>query len=96
MLIRTAIPAKESVMTYIKLGTGGAKHHLAKMDQSMVEFLTLCGRAVTGRHSWTLLQALEGDECEACAQVAFGGGRLVSPENCRSLLDARKGVSGLV
>ena len=60
-------------MRYMKLITGGVRHHLARTDQPPAELLTLCGCAVTGPHSWTQLGALTGDECENCAQIAFGG-----------------------
>jgi len=59
-------------MTYMKLVTGGVKHHLAVADQSSVE-TTLCGCTVTQAHSWKRITGLEGDECEECAELAFGG-----------------------
>ena len=60
-------------MTYMKLVTGGVKHHLAAGDQPSAESITLCGCAVTRSHSWKLIGALEGDECQHCAELAFGG-----------------------
>ena len=59
-------------MAYMKLVTGGVKHHLILADQSPAEF-TLCGCTVTRSHSWKRVVGLEGDECEHCAQLAFGG-----------------------
>ena len=60
-------------MTYMKLVTGGVKRHLAAGDQPSAESVTLCGCAVTRSHSWKLIGALEGDECQHCAELAFGG-----------------------
>jgi hypothetical protein len=60
-------------MTYMKLVTGGVKHHLAGANQPSVESITLCGCVVTRWHSWKLIGALEGDECQHCAELAFGG-----------------------
>jgi len=60
-------------MTYMKLVTGGVKRHLAAGDQPSAESATLCGCAVTRSHSWKLIGALEGDECQHCAELAFGG-----------------------
>ena len=60
-------------MTYMKLVTGGVKHHLTVADQPSAECITLCGCAVTRSHSWKRIRGLEGDECEHCAELAFGG-----------------------
>jgi hypothetical protein len=60
-------------MTYMKLVTGGVKRHLAAGDHPSAESVTLCGCAVTRSHSWKLIGALEGDECQLCAELAFGG-----------------------
>jgi hypothetical protein len=58
-------------MTYMKLVTGGVKHHLAVADCPPGESMTLCGCLVTQPHSWKLIGGLEGDECEQCAELAF-------------------------
>ena len=60
-------------MTYMKLVTGGVKRHLTAGDRPSAESVTLCGCAVTRSHSWKLIGALEGDECQHCAELAFGG-----------------------
>jgi hypothetical protein len=61
-------------MTYMKLVTEGAKHHLSANYQSSSDSLTLCGCVVTRAHSWKQIHTLEGDECEQCASRAFNGG----------------------
>jgi len=58
------------MMTYLKLVAHGVKRHLMKPDK-LEERTTLCGSVVTGRHGWRLISALEGDECEKCADVSF-------------------------
>ena len=62
-----------TVMTYMKLITGGVKHHLAAADQPPGEFTTLCGCVVTQPQSWKRINGFEGDECQHCAELAFGG-----------------------
>ena len=57
-------------MTYMKLVTQGSKRHLVKPDQ-LEEGVTLCGCLVPGVLCWRRVSALEGDECEKCAQRAF-------------------------
>jgi len=59
-------------MTYMKLVTAGVKQHLTVADQPSVES-TLCGCTVTRAHNWKRITGLEGDECEVCAKLAFGG-----------------------
>jgi hypothetical protein len=54
-------------MTYAKFLTQETNKHLALPDRDM----TLCGRAITRLNSWKLITALEGDECERCAEQAF-------------------------
>jgi hypothetical protein len=61
-------------MNYMKLVTGGVKHHLCVADQPSGESNTLCGCVVTRLHSWKRVRGLEGDECPVCAALAFGGG----------------------
>jgi hypothetical protein len=61
----------------MKLVTGGVKHHLSVVDQSPGESITLCGCVVTRPHSWKRIRGLEGDECEHCAELAFGGSAAV-------------------
>ena len=61
-------------MSYLKLVTGGVKHHLCAEDQADGGVSTLCGCVVTRLHSWKLVRGLEGDECPVCAALAFGGG----------------------
>jgi len=56
--------------TYLKLLTQGSKPHLMKPDQLQQE-TTLCGCSVTGRAGWRQISALEGDECEKCAELSF-------------------------
>lgn len=61
-----------ALMTYMKLVTGGVKHHLAVADQPSTESTTLCGCTITRAHSWKRIGTLEGDECKRCAELAFG------------------------
>jgi hypothetical protein len=65
-------------MTYMKLVTGGVKHHLCLMDQAGGESLTLCGCVLTRIHNWKRIRGLEGDECVECAELAFGGHKTAS------------------
>jgi len=60
--------------TYMKLVTGGVKHHLVVADQASTES-TLCGCTVTRWQSSRRITRLEGDECEHCAGLAFGSER---------------------
>jgi hypothetical protein len=60
-------------VTYMKLITAGVKHHLVAADDPVGQSSTLCGCAVTQTHSWKRIRCLEGDECEHCAELAFGG-----------------------
>jgi hypothetical protein len=53
-------------MTYTKFLT---HKHLALPDSDM----TLCGCVITRLDSWKRITALEGDECEKCAEHAFSG-----------------------
>jgi hypothetical protein len=66
-------------MNYMKLVTGGVKHHLCMVDQAGGESLTLCGCVLTRSHNWKRIRGLEGDECVECAKVAFGGHKHVQP-----------------
>jgi hypothetical protein len=65
-------------MTYMKLVTAGMKHHLSATYHSSGDSLTLCGCVVTRPHSWKQIRSLEGDECEQCASLAFGGKAAIS------------------
>jgi hypothetical protein len=56
--------------TYFKLLTPGSRRHLMKPDQADAG-TTLCGCLVTGGLGWRRISALEGDECEKCAQLSF-------------------------
>src|SRR5712691_4299826 len=58
-----------SLMTYTKLLNQEANKHLALPDRDT----TLCGCAITRLNSWKRITALEGDECERCAEQAFSG-----------------------
>ncbi len=60
-------------MVYMKLITAGVRRHLAVADRPSVESSTLCGCTVTQSLSWKRISGLEGDECEHCAELAFGG-----------------------
>jgi hypothetical protein len=60
-------------MNYMKLVTAGVKHHLCVADQPASESMTLCGCLLTRAHSLKRIRGLEGDECENCAKLAFGG-----------------------
>ena len=60
-------------ITYLKLVTGGVKHHLCVAGQASTEAVTLCGCVVTRAQSWKEVKSLEGDECPHCADLAFGG-----------------------
>ena len=66
-------------MNYMKLVTGGVKHHLCLADQPNGDSNTLCGCVVTRLHSWKRVRGLEGDECPVCAALAFGGGATTVP-----------------
>jgi hypothetical protein len=57
-------------MTYLKL-MNSEKKHLAVRDQTHDYLTTLCGCTITRPRSWTAITALEGDECERCASLAF-------------------------
>jgi len=57
-------------MTYMKLMARGSKPHLMKPDQQG-DGATLCGCLVTHVLGWRRISALEGDECEKCAELAF-------------------------
>jgi hypothetical protein len=61
-------------MKYMKVNTEDGKHHLAVADEFSTESITLCGCVVTRAQGWTWVWALDGDECERCAKIAFGGG----------------------
>jgi len=73
-------------MNYMKLVTGGVKHHLCVADRPDGESATLCGCAVTRLHSWKRVRGLEGDECPVCAALAFGGGAKVPPVHAEARL----------
>jgi len=66
---------------YMKLVTGGVKHHLCVVDQLSIDSSTLCGCVVTRPHSWKRVRGLEGDECPLCAALAFGGKAPVRASN---------------
>jgi hypothetical protein len=57
--------------TYMKLVAQSAKWHLTKPDR-IEQGITLCGCVVTRVLGWRRIYALEGDECEKCAELAFG------------------------
>jgi hypothetical protein len=69
-----------TVMTYMKLVTGGVKHHLCPADLPGNDSDTLCGCTVTRSHNWKRVSQLEGDECPGCAARAFGGRAKGRPE----------------
>jgi hypothetical protein len=73
-------------MNYMKLVTGGVKHHLCVADRPDGESATLCGCVVTRLHSWKRVCGLEGDECPVCAALAFGGGAKVPPVHAEARL----------
>jgi len=73
-------------MNYMKLVTGGVKHHLCVADRPDGESATLCGCVVTRLHSWKRVRGLEGDECPVCAALAFGGGAKVPPVHAEARL----------
>jgi hypothetical protein len=58
-------------MTYMKLISTRAKRHLVLPEQSPGGFATLCGCTVTRAGNWRLIAALEGDECQRCADLSF-------------------------
>lgn len=60
-------------MTYLKLVTAGVNHHLVVADQPAGESITLCGCVVTRPHHLKRISGLEGDECQRCVELAFGG-----------------------
>jgi len=59
-------------MTYTKFLT--QEKHLALPDGDM----TLCGCAITRLNRWKRITALEGDECERCADKAFARDKLAT------------------
>jgi len=73
-------------MNYMKLVTGGVKHHLCLADQPSGDSNTLCGCVVTRLHSWKRVRGLEGDECPVCAALAFGGGATAVPVHAEARL----------
>ena len=56
-----------SLMTYTKFLNRETNKHLALPNGDM----TLCGCAIIRLNSWKRITALEGDECERCAEQAF-------------------------
>ena len=58
-------------MTYLKLISDGAKRHLILPGQELDGVTTLCGSTITRAHSWSLISALTGDECDKCAALSF-------------------------
>ena len=58
-------------MTYKKLLTSGVKKHLVPCDEAIDGATTLCGCTVTRVDRWKRIAALEGDECEKCADLTF-------------------------
>ncbi len=58
-------------MTYRKLLTSGGKKHLVPYDEAIDEATTLCGCTITHVDRWKRIAALEGDECEKCADLTF-------------------------
>ncbi len=61
----------EHDVTYMKLLTEGVKRHLIPLDQATDGATTLCGCTITHADRWKLIAALEGDECEKCADLTF-------------------------
>jgi hypothetical protein len=68
-------------MTYMKL-ISERKRHLILPEQDGGSFATLCGCTITRAGKWRLITALEGDECQKCADLSFSLRRL------RNSLDA--------
>ena len=66
-------------MTYLKLISDRAQRHLVVPGQDPGGFVTLCGRTITRAGNWRVITALEGDECEKCADLSFSLRRLGSP-----------------
>jgi hypothetical protein len=62
-------------MTYIKLLANGLKKHLVSPDQAHDGTTTLCGCTVARLVRWKSIAALEGDECEKCANLSFRASR---------------------
>ena len=58
-------------MTYLKLISERAKRHLVLPAQDPGGFETLCGCTITRAGNWRVITALEGDECEKCADLSF-------------------------
>ena len=63
-------------MTYLKLISERAKRHLVLPAQDPGGFDTLCGCTITRAGNWRVITALEGDECEKCANLSFSLRRL--------------------
>jgi hypothetical protein len=73
LLVRLSLAVTGTPITYLKLVTGGVKHHLCVAGQASTDSMTLCGCVVTRAQSWKQVKSLEGDECPQCADLAFGG-----------------------
>lgn len=65
-------------MTYLKLISDSVKRHLVLPGQDPGGVATLCGCTVTRARNWRAITALEGDECEKCADLSFSLTRLRS------------------
>jgi hypothetical protein len=63
-------------MTYLKLISEKAKRHLVLPGQDPGGFDTLCGCTITRAGNWRVITALEGDECQKCADLSFSLSRL--------------------
>jgi len=74
LLVPPLLTVTGTPITYLKLVTGGVRHHLCVAGQASTESMTLCGCVVTRLQSWKEVKSLEGDECPHCADLAFGGG----------------------
>jgi hypothetical protein len=63
-------------MTYLKLISQSARRHLVPPGQDPGGITTLCGCTITRARNWRVIAALEGDECEKCANLSFSLSRL--------------------
>ena len=73
-------------MNYMKLVTGGVKHHLCVADQPNGESNPLCGCVVTRLHSWKRVRGLDGDELPGVRGAGVWRRREGSHGACRARL----------
>ena len=65
-----------TTVTYLKLISVHAKPHLVLPNQELQGVTSLCGCTIIEARGWKAITALEGDECEKCADLSFSSSRL--------------------